>query len=139
MPDFTPEVLQSTALGYGDTTASFTNVANLSSVTVPDQPYGEVPYQHLAQTLEGFIGGSVQKAGELEFSCHYSAAQLNTLVGLRNASKYWRIDLPDTNGTIILQGFLRDIVNQPWDDPNKIGEIDCVIRPTSTITLTPGS
>lgn len=139
MADFVPEPLQSTALEYGDATTTTSTIDNLLAVTVPDQPYSEIEYTHLTSTLEGFIAGSVQKAGELAFTCHYSAAQLNTLIGLRAASKYWKIQLPDTNGTVLFQGFLRDINPQPWDDPNSLGEIDCMVRLTSTITFTPGS
>lgn len=137
---YTPEPLQSAELYYGDNTTSMTQINNVTSISVPDQAFGEIEWTHLGSTLQSFIPTAVREAGELQFTYQHQAAQYNSVGALEGvAGKYWKIELPDTNGTVIFQGFLKSNKEQDWSSPDDLGMVDCVVRLTSTITLTPGS
>lgn len=99
-----------TTLGYSVVDAdSYTTIAELFSVGIPDTEVDEVEVTHYASDndFKEFVAGW-EDGGEVEFELNYEKDEADALIALRGAPMDWKITLPDTS-TWIFPGFIKKL------------------------------
>lgn len=138
MADYTPGTSYGTQLFYGSASGTVTTeLTNLKSIDCPMDEYATIDRSTLASTRRSYIAG-LPDGGEVQVTYQYAETQFNTIDGLKGVSKFYKIGLPDTTGTILFEGILTKH-SVGFSEGDEIPEATFTIKVNTAKTITVGS